>query len=70
MSGTTKSIFVTLPKKSEAAQCKLLRAISLMTHIPKILFMNHQYAIQKQNRTSKGRGTVEGKDATDTIHIL
>ena len=68
----SKSIFIALPKKTEATEWDLHRMISLMSHITKILrimMMPVRNKI-KPEIADEQCGFVEGKGATNAIYTL
>ena len=50
--GMSKSIFIAIPKKLGATDCELHRAVSLMSHMTKILL---RILMQNQRQDQKSR---------------
>ena len=62
----SRSIFIALPKKPGATDCKLHRTISLMSHVTKLLLR----IIMMRVRNKMNPEIAEGKGTTHAIFIL
>ena len=68
----SKSIFIALPKKPGATECKLHRTISLMSHVTKVLLWVIMMRVRNKIRPEIAEelcGFVEGKDTANAIYI-
>ena len=69
----SRSIFITLPKRTHAKECELHRTISLMSHITKLMLkilMKRMKRPIRQEIADVQCGFTEGKGTTNAIHAL
>ena len=69
----SRSIFIALPKKTGATDCELHRAISLMSHVTKLLLSIIMIRVRNKINPETAEeqcGFVEGKGTTNAIFIL